>query len=221
VNYRDVGIGLTVTPIINPDGYVNMEIEPKIDSVGESSVSIASGVTLPTFNTREVSTSVTVRDGETIIIGGLIKTEQTDSENKAPLLGDVPVLGNLFRAMNKEKSQTELLIVLTPKVIRTPSDARNVSVEMRDQTGMMDKTRHSSLMQGLQIKPGEDEFGPEQSELPAGHQMPKDDRPRAKEQLGPKIEIEEFGPDLSSMNIQPANRSVVQRVAADVPSARR
>jgi type II secretion system protein D len=214
VTYEEVGIGLNVTPIINPDGYVNMQINPEIDSVGESSVSIASGVSLPTFNNRTVETSVTVRDGETIIIGGLIKSTENDSENKVPLLGDIPILGNLFRAVNKEKSQTELLIVLTPKVIRTSADAREVSIEMRDQTGMMDETRHNPLMQGLQVKPHDDEFGPDQSELPIDTDIEDLDQPSADEQMGPAIEAQEFGPDVSTMNIHKGKRLAVQRAVA-------
>lgn len=203
VDYEEVGVGLDVTPIINPDGYVNLDIKPQIDALTDSGVTVATGVTLPTFTNREVETSVTVRDGETIIVGGLITTRDNDSETKVPLFGDIPVLGNAFRSTSKRKTKTELLIVLTPKVIRTPSDARKVSVEMRDQTGMMDRTRTSPLLQGLRVKPGEDQFGPDQSQIPGDRTAPMDDQPATKEEYGPMIEGEEMGPDVSLIHIEP------------------
>ncbi len=201
VSYEDVGIELVVTPIINPDGFVNLQIAPAIKAIGTSTVTVATGITLPTFTNRSVETSVTVKDGETIIIGGLIKTETTDDETKVPLAGDIPILGNLFRTTGKSKTKTELLIVLTPRVIRTVEDARRVSLEMRDQTGMMDKTRTSPLMNGLQVDPQSDVFGPDQLRM---EQHAPSSTPATDEEMGPQIEIQEFGPAMSVMELQPA-----------------
>jgi type II secretion system protein D len=160
VDYQDVGIKLLVTPIINPDGFVNMEIETEISSVAPSSISVGSGVSLPILSKRNARTSVTVKDGETIIIGGLITNRETDSENKVPLAGDIPILGNLFRATVKTHTKTELLMVLTPHVIRDAEQARRMSIAMRDQTGLMDNARRSPMMNSLQVKPDEELFGP-------------------------------------------------------------
>jgi type II secretion system protein D len=160
VSYENVGVILDVTPIINPDGFVNLKIAPEISSIGTSSVTVASGVSLPVFETRSAETSVTVKDGETIIIGGLITNRVNESENKVPLLGDIPLLGNLFRATVKTNSKTELLMVLTPHVIRDEADARRISIQMRDQTGILGDVRRSPLMGKLQDK-AEDHCGPE------------------------------------------------------------
>jgi len=160
VTYVDVGVILDVTPIINPDGFVNMTIRPEISSIGASSVTVASGVALPIFDTRSAETSVTVKDGETIIIGGLITNRVSDTENKVPLLGDIPLLGNLFRATVKLNTKTELLMVLTPHVIRDAEEARRISLQMRDQTGILDNVRRSPLMGKLRDAP-EDQCGPE------------------------------------------------------------
>ncbi|MHC4672681.1 MAG: secretin N-terminal domain-containing protein, partial [Planctomycetota bacterium] len=135
VSYEEVGIILDVTPIISPDGYVQLEIAPEISAIGTSSIPIATGVNLPTFTERSAETIVTVKDGETIIIGGLITSKENTNENKVPVVGDIPLLGNLFRSNVRSTTKTELLIILTPHVIRDVESARTVSVEMRDQTG--------------------------------------------------------------------------------------
>ncbi len=198
VSYVDVGIMLKVTPIINPDGYVNMEIEPEISAIGTSSVSIGAGITLPIFTKRNAITSVTVKDGETIIIGGLITSRENDSESKVPIAGDIPVLGNLFRSTVKSTTKTELLIVLTPHVVRVAEDARDISIEMRDSSGLNDNIRMSPLMQGLQLKPGDEQFGPDEPVSPDREQGPTVDEG---EELGP--ELEEYGPAAESIWLGP------------------
>jgi len=204
VDYQDVGVKLDVTPIINPDDFINMEIAPEISALGASSVSIGSGVTLPIFTQRKAETSVTVKDGETIIIGGLITSRTTETENKVPVLGDIPFVGVAFRATVRSTTKTELLMVLTPHVIRNPEDARTISVQMRDQTGMMDDVRMSPLMQGLQVKPEDDQFGPPSEPFPpaAPHTLPAPE-------MGP--ELEEFGPPTTSIEFGPDRNSIVVR----------
>jgi len=206
VNYEEVGVILDVTPIINPDGYVNLQIKPEISSIGTSSVTVATGVTLPTFTERSAETSVTVKDGETIIIGGLITSRTNDSANKVPLAGDVPILGNLFRATVQHDIKTELMIVLTPHVIRDEYQAVKISREMRDQTGMMDEARKSPLMGRLQVRPDEDQLGPAE-QFPV-EQPPS---PESGEELGP--EIEEYGPPTTMLEPEPPSDDVVMRFA--------
>lgn len=194
VTYEEVGIKLEVTPIINPDGFVNLKIKPEISAIGSSSVSVASGVTLPTFTTRNADTSVTVKDGETIIIGGLITSNENTKENKIPLLGDIPLLGVLARFSSHTQTKTELLMILTPHVIRDAEQARRLSIQMRDETNMIDNIRRNPLMQGLQVKP-EDEFGPsERPQRPAGVLR---DLPGTDGTYGPVQE--EYGPPLSAV----------------------
>lgn len=198
VTYEDVGVNLEVTPIINPDGFVNMEIAPEISALGVSSVSIGGGVTLPVFTQRRAETSVTVKDGESIIIGGLITSRTSETENKVPVLGDIPLVGLAFRSTVRQDSKTELLMVLTPHVVRNPEEARTISVQMRDQTGLMDEVRKSPLMQGLQVQPEDDQLGPiEVVPVPP---------PKYPDELGP--ELEEFGPPTTSIEFGP-DRAVV------------
>ncbi len=205
VTYVDVGILLTVTPIINPDGFVNLEISPEISSLGPS-INIGNGVSLPSINQRKAETSVTVKDGETIIIGGLITNTVSDSETKVPILGDIPYVGNAFRATVKQNHKTELLIVVTPHVVLDPAQARAVSVHMRDQTGLNDNIRRSPLMQKLQVSPEEDLMGPIAPLKPGGEPNASPDK---SDEQGP--ELEEFGPPTTMIEAGPSRASVAVR----------
>ena len=133
VTHRKTGIQLTVTPRISPDGFVRMEVSPEISSLSTSSVQISEDLNAPVFNTREANTTVTVQDGHTIVIGGLIRTQDEQRDSKVPLLGDIPLLGALFRSTTDIKERTELLIILTPRIIRTGPDADRMSDEHIDQ----------------------------------------------------------------------------------------
>jgi type II secretion system protein D len=114
--YRDIGIILEVTPSINPEGLVNMTVKPEISSITGETVQISERLNLPIFATRTSETKVAIKDGQTIVIGGLMQDEVHDNVSKVPLLGDIPLLGNLFKRTIKSKDKTELLIFLTPHV---------------------------------------------------------------------------------------------------------
>ena len=109
--FEDAVLSLQVTPQITPDGRINMELAIQQDSVAAGSGSI------PAINTNEVTTSALVNDGETIVLGGVFREENTTTETKTPFLGDVPYLGNLFKRTERESRRTELLIFITPKII--------------------------------------------------------------------------------------------------------
>jgi general secretion pathway protein D len=139
--YRDIGIILEVTPSINPDGLVNMTVRPEISSQSGESVQISEKLDLPVFTTRSSQTKVAVRDGQTIVIGGLIQDELRDTIKKVPLLGDVPLLGNLFKRTQKDKAKTELLIFLTPHVAANAGELVPISDAERARNNLRrDKT---------------------------------------------------------------------------------
>jgi type II secretion system protein D len=156
VSRQDVGVKLTVTPQINPDGYVRMELEQEVSDQTGSTVDVGPGVTAPVFFTREAQTTVTVKDGETIVLGGLITSRRENREQKVPIIGDIPGLGLLFRNQNDDTSRNELLIVLTPHVIRDVKDFRNVSVAERDQISLIREDTLSSELMGRLKKENED-----------------------------------------------------------------
>lgn len=119
--FLNVGIILTVLPRITADGYVAMDITQTANDLnGYTSFNA------PIVNQREATTSVAVKDGETIILGGIIRNQVTSTVNKIPLLGDIPFLGNLFKSTSKDKQKTELLVFLTPRVIRSPEEAKKL-----------------------------------------------------------------------------------------------
>ena len=126
VTYEDVGIILQVTPFITSDGFVEMIVAPQISSVSDSTVNIAgstnSPVTAPIINIRSADTVVVTPDKQTVVIGGLMQNTKVKSENKIPLLGDIPLLGHLFKRTVKSDAKTELLIFLTPTIIKNPRD---------------------------------------------------------------------------------------------------
>lgn len=128
VSYQSVGVNLSVTPFISSDGNVEMVVTPEISSLADRSqwVNISSGgtngaVLVPVINSRVATTTVVVPDGQTVVIGGLMENTQTDAETKVPGLGDIPVLGNLFKRKEKQNVKRELMIFLTPTIVKAPA----------------------------------------------------------------------------------------------------
>ena len=116
VNFIEVGVKLFVTPTIHGDGYVTMKIRPEVSSAANS-LTTSTNNEIPIVETSQAETTVMVKDGATIVIGGLIKEEDARTINKVPLLGDVPLLGHVFRSESKTKEKTEIVIFLTPKIV--------------------------------------------------------------------------------------------------------
>ena len=118
--FKKAVLSLKVTPQITPDDRVILDLTVTKDSVGQL-VPSATGGFVPSIDTRNIQTQVLVRDGQTVVLGGIMETERRDSVKKVPLLGDVPVVGNLFRSKSKINNRDELLIFVTPKILREGS----------------------------------------------------------------------------------------------------
>jgi len=116
VNFIEVGVKLFVTPMIHGDGYITMKIRPEVSSAAKSIVTSTKNE-IPIVETSQAETTVMVKDNATVVIGGLIKEEDSKTINKVPLLGDLPFLGVIFRNENKSKEKTEIVIFLTPKIV--------------------------------------------------------------------------------------------------------
>ncbi len=143
--YRDIGIILVVTPSINPEGLVNMTVRPEISSTTGETIQISEKLNLPVFATRSSETKVAVRDGQTIVIGGLIQDEIRDTIKKVPLLGDIPIAGHLFKRTEKTKAKTELLIFLTPHVAPDALALSPISDAVRARTNFQSDRRSADL----------------------------------------------------------------------------
>ncbi len=140
VQYENIGIILEVTPHINPDGLVTMVVAPEISDLASAaeSVEITPGVLSPTFTVNRASTSVAVRTGTTIAIGGLIRDSIDDSVQKIPILGDIPLLGYLFSNTTQHKVKRELMIFLTPYVAFTASQLEEITQLERARVKLLD-----------------------------------------------------------------------------------
>ena len=119
--FKKAVLSLKVTPLITPDNRVILDIDVNDDAVG-ALVQSATGGTVPSINTREILTQVLVNDGQTVVLGGILETTRNKSTNKVPYLGDIPVLGNLFKTTTDINNKTELLIFITPKILREGSN---------------------------------------------------------------------------------------------------
>lgn len=137
--FQDVGIVLTVTPRITANGYVTMDVNQTANDL--------QGYTdfnAPIVNQREADTVVSVKNGETIILGGIIRNSVSATTNKVPILGDIPLLGKLFQSSNKTTNKTELLVLLTPRIVHDEDEARKLREE---QTKKLSKVNQDSLNQ--------------------------------------------------------------------------
>jgi general secretion pathway protein D len=117
-----IGVTLEVTPLINPDGLVVMEIRQQIDSVS-GTVAIANVGEVPVTSSKSASTKVSVRDHDTIILGGLIETDKSKNASGVPFLMDIPLLGYLFRTSTLDENRSELIVLIRPTVLPTPEIA--------------------------------------------------------------------------------------------------
>ncbi|HJY39846.1 MAG TPA: type IV pilus secretin PilQ [Steroidobacteraceae bacterium] len=118
--FKKAVLSLKVTPQITPDNRVILDLTVAKDSVGQL-VASATGGFVPSIDTREIVTQVLVNDGQTVVLGGILETERRDAETKVPWLGDVPVLGRLFKTTSKTDNKDELLIFVTPRILREGS----------------------------------------------------------------------------------------------------
>ena len=139
IQYKDTGVMLAVTPSVNAGDMVSLDVNQAITDVGEED----SATGQRAFNQRQVVSRVSVRSGETIVLGGLIRDNKTRGKQGIPVLHDLPVVGNLFGATTVSTVRTELLVMITPRVIRSEQDVRDIGSEIRNR------------MQGLKSLQGE------------------------------------------------------------------
>jgi len=145
ITYKDTGVQLSVTPSVNAGGMVTMEVDQSVTDVGPVDVT---GAGERTFLERKIISRVAVRSGESVVLGGLIRENKGEGSSGIPLLHNLPVIGALFGTKTQEGNRTELLVVITPRVIYSDSDLRDVSREMRSQLQgleLIDQSRSSYL----------------------------------------------------------------------------
>ncbi len=124
IQFKKAVLSLKVTPQITPDNRIIMDLDVRDDSVG--TVVVASGgVNVPSIDTREIATQVLVNDGQTVVLGGILQTTQREDDTKVPYLGDIPVIGHLFKNTDHEDDRDELMIFITPKIVHQGVNVSN------------------------------------------------------------------------------------------------
>jgi type IV pilus assembly protein PilQ len=117
ISFKKAVLSLKVTPQITPDNRIILDLDVKKDTIGTITV-LSGGVNVPSIDTKEIVTQVLMNDGQTVVLGGVLETQHRDDQTKVPYLGDIPILGNLFKTSTKRNNKDELLIFVTPKIVR-------------------------------------------------------------------------------------------------------
>jgi pilus assembly protein CpaC len=126
VDYKRYGVGLAFTPTVLKDGLINMRIEPEVSQFDpNNAVPVGNGLSVPALIVRRASTTVELQDGQSFMLAGLLQNVSTANQEQLPWLGDVPVLGALFRSASYIKNESDLAIIVTPRIVRParPGDA--------------------------------------------------------------------------------------------------
>lgn len=133
--YKDVGVTLKVTPQINKEGFIRMKLDQSVTKVISQSATVDNAgnkILTPTTDKRTAKTTVVVKSGETVVIGGMIEDTVDEGISKVPLLGDIPLLGWLFKTKSVVNKRTNLFVFITPRVIQNPEDAGKIKEEKMD-----------------------------------------------------------------------------------------
>jgi pilus assembly protein CpaC len=130
IDYKRYGVGLAFTPTVLKAGLINLKIEPEVSQLDTSHPVQVAGISVPPLIVRRASTTVELRDGQSFVIGGLLQNDSTTAQDQMPWLGDVPVLGALFRSAAYQKNETDLAIIVTPHLIRPISPGTPVKTPL-------------------------------------------------------------------------------------------
>src|SRR5579863_4951905 len=118
VQFKEYGIRLSFTPVLLADGTIHLKVKPEVSTLDYSNAIVISGFSLPALSTRRVESEMNLADGQTFAIAGLVDNRVTELWNKVPGIGDIPILGKLFQSKSMNKSKNELLVIVTPHVVR-------------------------------------------------------------------------------------------------------
>jgi len=130
VQWKPFGVSLAFTPTVLADGVINLVVQPEVSSIDSSASIVINGLTIPGIQTRRAKTVVEIRDGESFALAGLLRKDFNDTVRQVPFLGSIPIIGSLFRSTGFQNDQTELVIVVTPHLVRpVPSNAMKLPTD--------------------------------------------------------------------------------------------
>lgn len=127
VEFKPFGVSLGFTPTVLEDGLINLVVAPEVSSIDPSASVVINGLTIPGLQTRRAKTSLELRDGQSFAIAGLIRNDFQDTVRQFPVLGSIPIIGSLFRSSGFQKQETELVIIVTPRLVK-PSTPEALTV---------------------------------------------------------------------------------------------
>jgi pilus assembly protein CpaC len=130
IEFKEFGIRLDFIPTITPRGTIRLQVAPEVSQLNFNQAIEVSGFDVPSITSRKVKTEVELSDGQSFVIGGLLDNEETQNFSKIPFLGDIPILGNFFKSMQRTKSNTELIVIVTPQIV-TPIGAGSALPELK------------------------------------------------------------------------------------------
>jgi len=163
IDYKTYGVGLSFTPTVLKDGVINLMIKPEVSQLDFAHTVQIAGTSVPPLIVRRASTTIELRDGQSFVIGGLLQNVSSNAQDQLPWLGDVPVLGALFRSAQYQKNETDLAIIVTPRLVRPtrPGDVVRTPLD-----NMLPANDIDFFLMG---KP---EISPADARLAVGHQRP-------------------------------------------------
>jgi general secretion pathway protein D len=129
ISFRSTGVILGITPRVSDNGRIQLEIEQEVSDAKNTTTS---GLDTPTISQRRIKTTVAVNDGQAIVLAGLMRDNTTVDSTKIPLVGDIPVVGNLFKSKDNTITRTELLIAITPHIVKDARQVGAIADEFRD-----------------------------------------------------------------------------------------
>jgi pilus assembly protein CpaC len=162
IDYKRYGVGLAFTPTVLREGLINLRIEPEVSQLDTSHPVQVAGISVPPLIVRRASTTVELRDGQSFVIGGLLQNTSTTAQEQLPWLGDLPVLGALFRSAAYQKNETDLAIIVTPRIVRPISPGSPIKTPL-------DNTLPANDIDFFLM--GKPEITPADARLAVGHQQ--------------------------------------------------
>jgi pilus assembly protein CpaC len=133
VQFKEFGVRLDFIPTITPRGTIRLQVAPEVSALDFANGLILSGFTVPSLTTRRVKTEVELSEGQSFAIGGLLDNRETKNLSRIPFIGDVPVLGKLFQSMSVTRSNTELIVIVTPEIVNPiPAGAPTPDIKFPD-----------------------------------------------------------------------------------------
>ncbi len=135
IEFRQFGVGLAFTPTVLDDGIINLEVMPEVSQIDNTNAVRVAGVEVPSLRVRRADTTVELRNAQSFAIAGLLQNETSNSKAQVPWLGDVPVLGSLFRSSRYKNFETELVIIVTPRLVQPAPDISDLRTPLDGLTG--------------------------------------------------------------------------------------